>query len=80
MSKYNSLAASSCIKLPKELDHLRNGIIIQETDDNECFKWCLVWHLNHAYSYPGRITKAGKNFAKNLNFKDIKFPVKVRDG
>ena len=74
------MAARSYIKLPKELDHLRNRIVIQGIDDNECFKWCLVWYLNPAYSYSGRITKAGKNFAKNLNFKDIKFPVKVRDG
>ena len=29
--------------------------------------------------YPARITKANKNFAKRLDFKDIKFPVKIRD-
>ena len=28
---------------------------------------------------PRRTTKADKDFAKKLNFKDIKFPVKVRD-
>ena len=42
ISKYNSLAGSSYIKLPKELDHPRKGLInIQNTDDNECFTWCL---------------------------------------
>ena len=49
MSKYNPLAASSYIKLPKELDHLRNGIVIQGIDDNECCKWCLIWYLSPAY-------------------------------
>ena len=38
-SKYNPLVGSSYIKLPKELDHPRKGLInIQNIDDNECFK------------------------------------------
>ena len=43
ISKYNPLAGSSYIRLPKELDHPRKGLInIQNIDDNECFKWHLV--------------------------------------
>ena len=43
ISKYNPLAGSSYIKLPKELDHPRKGLInIQKIDDNECFKWSIV--------------------------------------
>ena len=39
ISKYNPLARSTYIKLPKELNHLRKGLInIQNIDDNECFK------------------------------------------
>ena len=41
ISRYNHLAGSSYIKLPKELDHPRNGLInIQNIDDHEQFKWC----------------------------------------
>ena len=54
-------------------------ICIQNIDDNECFKWCLVRHLNPADHYPARITKADKDFAKRLDYKDIKFPVNIRD-
>ena len=37
--KYNPLAGSSYIKLPKELDDPRKGLInIQNTDANKCFK------------------------------------------
>ena len=54
-------------------------INIQNIDDNECFKWCLVRYLNPADHHPARITKADKDFAKRLDFKDIKFPVKIRD-
>ena len=43
ISKYNPLDGVIYIKLPKELDHPRKGLInIQDIDDNECFKWYLV--------------------------------------
>ena len=54
-------------------------IDIQNTDENECLKWCLVRYLNPADHHPARITKSNKACAKNLDFKDIKFSVKVRD-
>ena len=77
ISKYNPLAGRICIKLPKELDHPRKGLInIQNTDDNECFKWCLVRYLNPADHRPARITKADKHFVMRRDFKDIKYPVK----
>ena len=39
ISKYNPLAGSSYIKLPKELDHLRKVVInTQNNDNNECLK------------------------------------------
>ena len=54
-------------------------INIQNIDDNECFKWNLVRYLHPVDHHPARITKTDKSFAKKLDFKDIKFPVKVRD-
>ena len=53
-------------------------INIQNTGDNECFKWCLVRYLNPAEHNPRRIAKADEDFAKRLGFKDIKIPVKPR--
>ena len=67
-SKYNPLAGSSYINLPKIIDYPRKRLInIRNIDDNECFKWCTV------------STKAGKDFAKTLDFKDMNFPVKITD-
>ena len=43
------------------------------------FKWCLVRYLNPEDHNPARVTKADKDFAKRISFKDIKFPVKIRD-
>ena len=58
ISKYNPLAGSSHIKLPKDLDHVRKGLInTKNTDDSECFKWCLVKYLSPADHIPRRITK-----------------------
>ena len=54
-------------------------INIQNIDDNECFKWCLLRYLNPANHNPRKITKADKDFAKRLGFEDIKFLVKIRD-
>ena len=53
-------------------------INIQNTDHNEYFKWCLVRYLNPADHNSARITKADKDFAKILDFKDIKLPAKTR--
>ena len=54
-------------------------IDIQNIYDNECFKWCLFRYLHPADHNLRRITKANKKFAKKLDFKDIKFLVKVTD-
>ena len=39
----------------------------------------MVRYLNPADHNPARISKADIDFAKRLDFKDIKFPVKTRD-
>ena len=71
ISKYNSFAGSSYIKLPKELGHPRKGLInIENTADSECFKWWLVRYVNPENHHPARITKGDKDFANRLDFKD----------
>ena len=54
-------------------------INIQNIDDNECLKWCIVRYLNPADHHPVRIARADNDFLKKLDFKDIKFPAKIRD-
>ena len=80
ISKYNLFAGSIYIRLPKALDHPRKRLInIQNIDNNESFKWCLLRCLYPVNHNPTRIRKADKEFAKKLYFKNIKFPVKVRN-
>ena len=52
---------------------------IQNVNYNECFKWCLVRNLHPVDYHSGRIRKIDKDFAKELDFKDTKFSIKVRN-
>ena len=54
-------------------------INIQNIDDNECFKWCLVRYLHPASHPSARIRKVEKLFGDPLHFEDIKFAVKIKD-
>ena len=59
ISKYNPLACSSYVNLPKELHHPRKwSIDMENIDDNECVKWCLVKYLHPPDHNPRKITKA----------------------
>ena len=52
---------------------------IQNFDDTERFKWCLIRYLNPVNHHPAKIRKVDKLFADELDLEDIKFPVKVKD-
>ena len=73
ISKYNTSVGSSYIKLPKKL------ISIPNFDDNECFKWCVVTYLHPADHHLAINRKIPNLFGDELDFKDIKFPVKIKD-
>ena len=74
------MAGSSYINLPKELDHPWKDLInIKNMNDNVSLKWCIFRYLNQADHHPARIRKIGEILAAELDFEDIKFPVKVKD-
>ena len=80
LSKYKSVSSGSNIKLPKALDHPKKGLInIQNVNDNECFKWCLVWYLHPADHHSTKLRRAEKYFAREFDFKNIKFAIKIAD-
>ena len=68
------------IELQKELNHPRKGLInIQNIDHKECFNWCLVKYISSVDPNPKWISKVDKDIGKKLDFKDICFPIKIRD-
>ena len=54
-------------------------INIQTIDNNGYFKWYLVRYLYPADHISSRIRKSDKLFGDELDFEDIKFPVKIKD-
>ena len=73
--KYKPLKGSSYIQLPYELRNSAKGLINMKNEDNECFRWCHIRHLNPQDKYPQRIKKSDKLYVKNLDYSGIQFPV-----
>ena len=57
---------------------LKKRISIQN-NDNKCFLWCYIRHLNQLKIHLERITKADRRMVNNLDYVDIKFPVSKKD-
>ena len=65
--------------MPIELKHTRKGLINIKNNDQKCFLWCHVRHINLVKDHPGRITKIDRDFPNNLNYDGIEFPVQEKD-
>ena len=65
--------------MPIELKHPRKGLINIKSNDQKCFLWCHLRHINPVKDHPGRITRTDRDFANNLNYDCIKFPVQEKD-
>ena len=68
ISTYRPLVGSSYIDLPAELKHPRKGLINIKNNDQKCFLWCHVKHINPVNTHPGRIKKTDRDFAYNLKY------------
>ena len=79
ISSYSPLIGNTYIELPNELKHSKKGLINIQNDDNKCFLWCHVRHLNLIDKNPERITKKHKEFVNNLNYEGIDFPISKKD-
>ena len=79
VSSYSPLIGRTYIELPNELKHSRKGLINIQNDDNTCFLWCHVRHLNLVVKNPQRITGKDKEIADKLNYEGIDFPVSKKN-
>ena len=62
-----------------ELRGPRKGLINIRNNDQKCFLWCHVRHINPSKEHPGKIKGVDRRFASNLNYARIEFPVKEND-
>ena len=68
ISKYAPLFRSFFIELPSELKNPKKDLINIKNNDNKCFLWCHVRHLNPADNHSNRINKKDKKIASTLIF------------
>ena len=76
--QYQPMKGSLYIKLPQELINSSKGLINMKNEDNECFRWCHIRHLNPQDKDPQRIKKSDKEYIKNLDYSGIEFPVTTK--
>ena len=76
--KYKPMKGSSYIHLPQELRKSTKGLINMKNEDNECFRWCHIRHLNPQDKYPQRIKKSDKEYIDKLDYSEIEFPVTIK--
>ena len=55
ISTYMLLKGSSYMNLPIELKHPRKGLMNIKNEEQKCFLWCHVRHINPSKEHPGRI-------------------------
>ena len=56
ISIFRPLSGSSYIKLHAKLKSLKKGLINIKNDNQKCFLWCHIRHLNPLKIHPERIT------------------------
>ena len=76
--QYQPMKGSSYIKLPQELRNSSQGLINMKNEDNECFRWCHIRHLNPVDKDPQRIKKSDKQYIQDLDYTGIEFPVATK--
>ena len=79
VSAYSPLIGSMYTEMPSGLKNLKKVFINIKNNDNECFIWCHIRHLNFVEKNPQRITKKDKEMINKLDYEGIKFPVSKKD-
>ena len=76
---YSPLSASSYNELPVKSRNSMKSLINIKNNDNKCFLWCYIRHLNPLKSHSERVTKANKNMVHDLDYEGIEFTVSGKD-
>ena len=79
ISAYSPLAGNSNIELPDELKNPIKGLINIKNNDNKCFLWRHIRHLNLVERNPQRITRKDRELLNKLDYEGINFPVSKKD-
>ena len=78
MWTYRPLSGSSYVQLPIEdtdYSSSKDGLLNIKNNDQKCFLWCHIRHINPVKTHPERITQTDKKLANNLNYDGVEFPM-----
>ena len=78
-SAYSPLVGSTYTELPDELKNQMKGLINIKNNDNKCFLWCHIKHLNLVQINPRRITRKDRELVNKLDYEGINFPVSKKN-
>ncbi|CAB4033669.1 Gastrula zinc finger, partial [Paramuricea clavata] len=79
IAMYKPLKGSSYMKLPADISNPKCGLINMQNNDEKCFMWSHVRHVRPKARRAAAITKQDVEFAENLDYEGIDFPVKISD-
>ncbi|CAB3987960.1 Gastrula zinc finger [Paramuricea clavata] len=79
IAMYKPLKGSSYMKLPADISNPKCGLINMKNNDEKCFMWSHVRHVRPKVRRATTITKQDVEFAENLDYEGIDFPVKISD-
>ena len=65
--------------MPIEFRSPRKGLINIKNNNQKCFLWCRVRHINPVEDHPGRTKKTDRRLASNLNCEEVEFPWQEKD-
>ena len=79
ISVFRPLSGSTYIKLSCRLKNPMQGLINTKNNDNKCFLWCHIRHLNPLKIHPDRISKSDIKLVNDLHYEGIEFPIPGKD-
>ena len=65
--------------MPAELRKPKKGLINTKKNDQKCFLWCHVRHINPVKINPERITREDEKLVNSLNYDGIDFSVREKN-
>eukprot|EP00760_Papus_ankaliazontas_P009483 PhM_4_TR14086/c5_g1_i4/m.107049 len=68
------LRGKKYIELPKDISNPKCGLVNIKNDDDECFKWCMLYHQSKQLKNGERLTVL-KKVEDKYDWTNIKFPV-----
>ena len=61
--------------MPNKVKNSMKGLIYIKNNENKCFLWCHIRHLNPLKIHSERITKGDRRTVNDFDYEGIKCPV-----